>query len=165
MSPSGIIIGNKVTGALLAELIEGQVRPIRAYDVLGGEKTLAIGVPGAFTPVCTDQHVPALIRNAERLRRSGYDSLVCIVASDPFVTDAWARLVDPKRWIRFVSDGNLSFAKSLGLVTHEQSLFLGDRSERYMLTLRKGVIETIRVEKHLADYACTQPDDFVVDAA
>lgn len=162
---NAILVGNKITGALLAELVDGQIQPVRAYDVLGNGRTLAIGVPGAFTPVCTDQHVPALIRNAERLRRSGYDHLVCIVASDPFVTEAWSRIVDPKRWVRFVSDGNLSFAKSLGFVTHEQKLFLGDRSERYMLSMREGVIETVRVEKHLADYACTRPDDFIVDDA
>src|SRR5262245_25817121 len=102
-----ILVGNRITGALMAELVEGHVEPVRGYDVLGKGKTLAIGVPGAFTPVCTNQHVPALVKNAERLRRSGYEHLVCIVASDPFVTDAWARMVDPKRWIRFVSDGNL----------------------------------------------------------
>lgn len=70
--------------------------------------------------------------------------------------------MDPAGKIRFVSDGNLHLAKALGLSTHDQKLFLGDRSERYMLTVRNGSIETVRVEAHLADYACTRPEDVVV---
>ncbi len=158
-----ILTGSRISDAMLAELIEGQIRPIRAYDVLGPGRTIAIGVPGAFTPTCTDQHVPGLVNNAEKLHRSGFDHLVCIVAGDPFVTSAWAKIVDPKACVRFVSDGNLSFARSLGLVSHEQKLFLGDRSERYMLIVRDGAIETVRVEKDVADYSCTRPDPFVID--
>lgn len=158
-----ILVGLKIPGALLAELVDGQVMPVRAYDLMGNGRTLAIGTPGAFTPVCSEQHVPGLIANAERLRKSGFQSLVCIVASDPFVTHAWAKVVDPEQRIRFVSDGNLNFAKALGLVTHEQKLFLGDRSERYLLSVRDATIETVRVEQHILDYTCTMPDDLVLN--
>jgi peroxiredoxin len=157
------LTGMRVPGSLVAELIGGEIVPLRAYDVLGKGRTLAVGVPGAFTPVCTERHVPGLVANAERLRRSGYDHIVCIVAGDPFVTDAWARQMDPKRWIRFISDGNLNLAHALGLATHEHKLFLGDRSERYMLIIDKGTIETVRVEKQITDYSCTRAEAFVID--
>lgn len=157
------LAGTYVPPALVAELIDGQIVPVRAHDVVGRGKTLVIGVPGAFTPVCTERHVPGLVNNAERLRRSGYDNLVCVVASDPFSTEAWARQVDPKRWVRFVSDGNLNLCRAMGLVTHEQKFFLGDRSERYMLIVQNGVIETARVEKQISDYSCTRPDAFVIE--
>lgn len=157
------LVGMRVPGALVADLVDGQINSLRAYDVLGKGRTLAIGVPGAFTPVCTERHVPGLVANAERLRRSGYDNIVCIVASDPFVTAAWARQVDPKNWIRFVSDGNLNLAHALGLTTHEHKLFLGDRSERYMLIIDNGTIETVRVEKQITDYSCTRAEAFVID--
>ena len=157
------LVGTYMPPALVAELIDGQVVPVRAHDVMGRGKTLAIGVPGAFTPVCTERHVPGLVLNAERLRRSGYDNLVCIVASDPFTTHAWAKQLDPKGWIRFVSDGNLNLCRAMSLVTHEQRLFLGDRSERYMIIAVNGVIETVRVEKQIADYSCTQTDPFVIE--
>lgn len=157
------LVGSRVSGALVAELVNGEIMPVRAYDVLGKGRTLAIGVPGAFTPVCTERHVPGLVANAERLRRSGYDHIVCIVASDPFVTDAWARQMDPKRWIRFVSDGNLNLAHAMGLTTHEHKLFLGDRSERYMLIIDNGTIETVRVEKQITDYSCTRSEAFIIE--
>ncbi|MFT3723456.1 MAG: peroxiredoxin [Hyphomonadaceae bacterium] len=156
------LVGDRLPSALLAELIDGQVVSARAYDVLGQGRTLAIGVPGAFTPTCSDQHVPGLVNNADRLRRSGFDHLVCIVASDPFVTHAWSKVVDRGRKVRFVSDGNLYFARALGLTSHEQKLFLGERSERYLMVARSGIIETVRVEAHIASYTCTQPDDLVL---
>lgn len=157
------LAGTYVPPALVAELIDGQIIAMRAHDVMGRGRTLAIGVPGAFTPVCTERHVPGLVDNAERLRRSGYDNLVCFVAGDPFVTEAWARQLDPKRSVRFVSDGNLNLCRAMGMVTHEQKLFLGDRSERYMLVAQNGVIETVRVEKQITDYRCTRPEAFVIE--
>lgn len=160
-----ILVGMHIPGAMVAELIDGQIVPHRAYDVIGRGRTLLVGVPGAFTPVCTERHVPGLVSNAERLRRSGYDNIVCMVASDPFVVNAWAKMVDPRRWIRFISDGNLNFCRALGLATHEQKLFLGDRSERYLLVIEKGVIQTVRVETQITDYSCTRADSFVIESA
>lgn len=156
------LVGLRIPGALLAKRVDGQVKPVRAYDVMGNGRTLAIGAPGAFTPVRSEQHVSGLVANADRLRRSGFHRLVCIVASDPFVTHAWAKVVDPEQKIRFVSDGNLNCAKALGCVTHEQRLFLGDRSERYLLSVRDTTIETVRVELNIANYSCTMADDLVI---
>jgi peroxiredoxin len=157
------LLGMRVPGAMVAELEDGHVNPLTAHDVLFRGRSLVIGVPGAFTPLCTERHVPNLVQSAERLRRSGFDHLVCFVASDPFVTQAWQRVVDPKGWIRFVSDGNLNFCRALGLNTHEQSLFLGDRSERYLMIVQDGIIEKVRVEQRITDYSCTRPSDFVLE--
>lgn len=150
--------------AMLAELIDGEIRPINAQAAFGRGTPLVVGVPGAFTPVCHEQHVPALVRRADELRMQGYTMLACIVASDPFVTAAWAKIVDPEGKIRFFSDGNLDFARSLNLVVDERELFLGKRSERYMLAVRDGVITASRIEQHITDYICTKPEEFVVDA-
>jgi peroxiredoxin len=121
-----------------------------------------IGVPGAFTPVCSEEHVPGLVANADKLRKWGFRQIVCIVASDPFATDAWAKLMDPQGKVRFVSDGNLDFAREFGLIVHEHKLVLGDRSERYLFAVRDGVIEVFRLEQRITDYSCTASDDFVL---
>ena len=163
LATRNILVGMRMPEAMVAELIDGQLVPRRACDVVGRRRTLVVGVPGAFTPVCTERHVPGLVANAAQLRRSGFDNIVCVVASDPFVMDAWSKSVDPERSIRFVSDGNLNLCRALGLVTHEQELFLGDRSERYMLVVQNGVIEALRVETKITDYSCTRPDAFVVE--
>lgn len=157
------LVGMRVPTARVADLVDGQIVPLMACDVLGKGRTLVIGVPGAFTPICTERHVPGLVANAERLRRSGYDNIVCVVASDPFVTSAWARQVDPNGAIRFVSDGNLHLAYALGLTTRQHKLFLGDRSERYMLIIDNGLIETVRIEKQITDYSCTRADILIIE--
>jgi glutaredoxin/glutathione-dependent peroxiredoxin len=162
-SSRDMIIGRKIPAAMLAELVDGEIVPIRACDLLGRGHVLAVGVPGAFTPVCSEQHLPNLVSNADKLRRSGFDHLVCVVAGDPFVTQAWSRVVDPSGRIRFVSDGNLNLARALGLNIREHKLFLGERSERYMLSIRNNTIETVRVEQQIVDYSCTRTDEFVLD--
>jgi peroxiredoxin len=113
--------------------------------------------------VCSEKHLPSLVRNADRLRQAGVGQLVCVVTSDPWSVDAWTKVVDPARKVRFVSDGNLSFTRALGLSTHEPKLFIGERSERYMLTVRNGAIESARIEDHIANLVCTEPDDFVLE--
>lgn len=157
------LVGQRLPSVRLGEMIDGQMRTVRALDVLGSGSAVIVGMPGAFTPVCSGRHLPSLVQNADRLRASGAAHVVCIVTSDPWSTDAWARIIDPQRKVRFLADGNLSFARALGLTTHEPRLMLGERSERYMLTVRDGAIESARVEETVHDVSCTNIDDFVLE--
>ena len=163
LATRNILVGMRMPEAMVAELIDGQLVPRRACDVVGRRIRWSLACRAPSPPSARSAHVPGLVANAAQLRRSGFDNIVCVVASDPFVMDAWSKIVDPERSIRFVSDGNLNLCRALGLVTHEQELFLGDRSERYMLVVQNGVIEALRVETKITDYSCTRPDAFVVE--
>lgn len=158
------LVGARIPAVRLGELVDGQVRAVRANEAFGSGPAVIVGMPGAFTPVCTQRHLPSLLQNAARLRQSGFAHVVCVVASDPFATDAWRQAMDPAGRVRFLSDGNLSMARALGLLTHAPRLFLGECSERYMLTTRDGVIDSARVEDDLLDLSCTDPDELVLDA-
>ena len=116
-----------------------------------------IGIPGAYTPICADRHVPELVRDADRLRAAGFDMIGCIASNDPFVLQKWTREIDPQGKICFLSDGNLEFAAALGLLQTEESLFLGTRSERYALTIEGGFIKRLKVEASIFDVKCTSP--------
>jgi glutaredoxin/glutathione-dependent peroxiredoxin len=120
-------------------------------------------MPGAFTPICAGRHLPSLLKSADRLRAGGVSEVACIVTSSPFAVDAWAKVADPARKIRFLSDGNLSFSRALRLTTHEADLFMGECSKRYLLTVRDGAIEVVRVEESILDMSCTDPDELVLD--
>jgi 2-Cys peroxiredoxin 5 len=137
----------------------GALQTIEAAQVFAKERVVTIGVPGAFTPICTKQHVPDFIRNAERLKNSGFSKLVCIAANDPFVLDEWARQLDPNREIQFLADGNLSFSRSLGLASKMPSLLLGERSERFMMITQDGVIQHFRIEPNVLTFSCTRAED------
>lgn len=159
------LIGQRLPSVRLGEMIDGDMRTVRAIDALGAGSAVIVGMPGAFTPVCSSRHLPSLVQNADRLRASGAAHVVCIVTSDPWSTDAWAKIIDPQGKVRFLADGNLSFARALGLTTHEPRLMLGERSERYMLTARDGVIESARIESSIFDVSCTNVDEFVLEEA
>jgi len=159
----GELVGARLPQTQLCEVVEGQLRVLEAARILGRGLVLLVGMPGAFTPICAGRHLPSLLKSADRLRAAGLTEIACIVTSSPFAVDAWAKAADPARKVRFLSDGNLSFSRALGLTTHEADLFMGDCSKRYLLTVRDGAIETVRVEETILNLSCTDPDDLVVD--
>jgi peroxiredoxin len=128
MSP--ILNGSRVPAVLLARLENNTIRTISTEKLFAYGQAVVMGIPGAFTPICTQRHIPEFVQNAERLTAAGYSHLVCIAPNDPFVLDAWARRVDPLSKIEFYSDGNLEFARSLGLLEQVSHLYLGWRSSR-----------------------------------
>jgi len=157
------LVGQRVPAVRVGEMVDGQLRTVRMPELIGMGSAVIVGVPAAFSPVCSEKHLPSLVRNADRLRQAGVGQLVCVVTDNPWAIDAWAKVVDPAHKVRFLSDGNLSFTRALTVSTHEPKYFLGERSERYMLTVRSGLIESVRVEDHIANISCTEPDDFVLE--
>lgn len=153
------LIGKRVPRVELGILQKGNVQRVNARQVFAKGRIVAIGVPGAYTPICTTQHIPDFVQNADRLMNSGYAKLICIAGNDPFVLDEWARQLDPKRKILFLADGNLAFARGLGMTTELNSLFLGERSERFMLITKNGEIEHFRLEPNVLTYSCTRAED------
>jgi peroxiredoxin len=157
MSP--ILNGSRVPAVPLARLENNGIRTVSAGKLFAYGQAVVMGIPGAFTPVCTQRHIPEFMQSAERLTAAGYSHLVCIVPNDPFVLNAWARRVDPQSKIEFYSDGNLEFSRALGLLEQVSHLYLGWRSSRYLMVTSDGVIQRLRVEKDAVDYHCTRPQD------
>jgi peroxiredoxin len=161
--PHSKLVGARLPQVRLCEMVEGQQRVVRASELFGCGRAMLVGMPGAFTPICSEKHLPSLVRNADRLREACFREIACIVTSNPFAVDAWAKVADPQRKVRFLSDGNLAFTRALGLATHEPRIFLGECSERYLLTARDGAIESVRVEESILNLSCTDPDEFVLE--
>ncbi len=159
------LIGTRVPLVRVGEMVDGHLLSVRASDVVARGRSIIVGVPAAFSPVCSGKHLPSLVRNVDRLLQSGFEQVICVVSSDPYATEAWAKTVDPARRIRFLADGNLHLTRALGLQTHEPKMFLGECSQRYMLMVRDGVIESARVEEGLMELSCTDPDNFVLEDA
>lgn len=154
MSP--ILNGSRVPAVMLGRLDGKAVRSVSTAKLFAYGQAVIMGIPGAFTPVCTRRHIPEFVQSADRLTAAGYSHLVCIAPNDPFVLQTWARQVDPKGKIEFYSDGNLEFSRALGLLEQVSHLYLGWRSTRYLMVTSDGVIQRLRVEKDVMDYQCTQ---------
>lgn len=159
---SPILIGGKVPEVWLGELHQGSVRRAFLPSLVQSGKAIMVGVPGAFTPVCSREHVPDFVLQAHRLRASGFETILCVVANDPFAVDAWAKQVDPEGKIRFVSDGNLDLATELGVKMRDTELFLGTRAQRYLMLTLDGIIQRFTVEKSILAVTCTRARDSYV---
>jgi 2-Cys peroxiredoxin 5 len=149
----GVITGGRVPDVELAYLSGDEIVSVSTSDLFANVKSVVIGIPGAYTPVCANQHIPDLLHSIDKLKTAGFDLLVCIAPNDPFVLDAWSKAVDPQAKIRFLSDGNLDFCNALGLSAVHRKLHLGRRPERYMLTIHDGVIQRLKVERSI--FSCT----------
>jgi len=156
-------VGKRVPPIGLGVLVGEEIQARSLEQLVAGRRAVIIGVPGAFTPVCTEQHVPGLINGAERLKASGIDLLICIAPNDPWTIRAWARQVDPGRKLMFLSDGNLSLAKALGTTIRDMDHFMGLRTRRYLLQTRDAVIQRLTVESSPLALSCTRAQDVFLD--
>lgn len=159
----GAAVGARAPEALLAEIVRGQVAVLDTNDLFRNGRAVILGVPGAFTPLASQQCVPELVRNADALHASGYHTLVCVAPESPWVVRKWADELDPKGRIRFLSDGNLAWTSALGLLTRDADGFLGECPKRYLLSLHDGVIEHLRVDSHSAPVVRASGDVFMLD--
>jgi peroxiredoxin len=152
-----IINGGPVPKALLGQVQGTSLRVFYADQLFAYGRAAVVGIPGAFSPICTKRHLPEFIQSAEQLTAAGFSHLVCIAPNDPFVLQAWAQQIDPQSRIEFYSDGNLEFAGALGLRRNVPQLFMGWRSPRYLMVVADGVIQRLFVEKEIGSYKCTRP--------
>lgn len=155
-------VGQRVPDAMLAEMRDGVPAPVHTEALFSGRAAVVLGVPGAFSPVCSQRHLPDFIANAERLKASGLGHLFCIAPNDPWVLEQWARQIDPEGKVRFLSDGNLDFTRRMGLQARHEHLHLGDRSQRYTMIVRNAVIEKLAVESNILDYTCARSSELVL---
>ena len=110
-------------------------------------KTIALfAVPGAFTPTCSNQHVPGYVAQADALKAAGVDEIWCLSVNDAFVMGAWARDQKTANKVRMLADGDAAFAKATGLTLDLNGKGLGLRSNRYSMLVKDGKVASLNVE-------------------
>lgn len=121
-------------------------KPITAAEVFKGKTVALFAVPGAFTPTCSARHLPSFRDKAEELKAKGVDLIACTAVNDVFVMGAWAKDQHTDEKILMLSDGNGAFAKALGLTFDGSRFGMGERSQRYSMIVRDGVVAELNVE-------------------
>lgn len=121
-------------------------RQVFSREVMGVGRVVLFAVPGAFTPGCSQVHLPGYVERAHELAALGVDRVVCLAVNDAWVMDAWARSQDVGDAILMVSDGNAEFTEAMGLARSGGSMGMGTRSKRYAAVLTDGVIQRLDVE-------------------
>lgn len=118
---------------------------ISTGELFAGKRVVLFAVPGAFTPGCSNTHMPGFVINADDILAKGVDTLACMSTNDAFVLDAWQKDQNAQR-ITMLADGNVEFTKALGLELDATGGGMGIRSKRFALIADDGVVEYLGVD-------------------
>jgi len=141
-----ISVGDSIPDVKLMTMTDEGPRPVQSGDVLGKGKVVLFAVPGAFTPTCSDHHLPGFVLRADDLRAKGVDAVACIAVNDVFVMGAWGQVQNTGDSVLMLADGNGDFAAEMGLEMDGSGFGLGTRSQRYAAILEDGVVTELMVE-------------------
>jgi peroxiredoxin 5 len=117
-------------------------------------KVVIFGVPGAFTPGCSNTHLPGYVEHADDLHRKGIDQIACVAVNDAFVMDAWGKAKGATGKVRMLADPNAQFTKALGLDVQSANLG-GTRSKRYAMVVEDGRVTRLEVEPDGFGLSCS----------
>lgn len=116
-------------------------------EVFAGKTVALFAVPGAFTPTCSARHLPGFRDAAGALKAKGVDLVACTAVNDHFVMNAWAKDQGTGDSIMMLADGSGAFARALGLDVDYSKFGMGQRSRRYSMLVKDGVVEQLNVEE------------------
>ena len=141
-----ISVGDRIPDVTLRTMTGDGPAAIQSADVLGTGKVVLFAVPGAFTPTCSDHHLPGFVLRADDLAAKGVDTIACISVNDPFVMGAWGEAQGTDGKVLMLADGNGEFAAEVGLELDGSGFGLGTRSQRYAAIIDDGVVTELMVE-------------------
>jgi peroxiredoxin len=140
-------------------------KPMTTAKVFGGKKIALFAVPGAYTPTCSNAHMPGFVNRVGELKAKGFDAIACTSVNDAFVLSNWAKATGADGKIMMLADGSADFAKKIGLEIDLTARGLGVRSKRYAMAVDNGVVKILNVEdappqhdKSSAETLCSMVD-------
>ena len=137
--------GDPLPEATMHVMRDGRPQKVTTGELFGGKKVALFAVPGAFTPTCSQAHLPGYVVHADEFRAKGVDSIVCVSVNDAFVMDAWGKDKNADALV-MAGDGNGEFTAALGLEMDGSGFGLGTRSQRYAMIVDDGVVTKLAVE-------------------
>ncbi len=122
-----INVGDTIPEATLMQLTEKGPAPVKTVDFFKGRKVVLFALPGAFTPTCSNQHLPGFVQKADDLKAKGVDEIACLSVNDAFVMGAWGKAQGAEGKVTMLGDGNAEFTKKLGLDFDGSGFGMGTR--------------------------------------
>lgn len=120
--------------------------PVKVLDAARGKRIVIFAVPGAFTPTCSEKHLPGFVSRADEFRARGIDEIWCTAVNDAFVMGAWGREHGATGKVRMLGDGSADFAQATGLTVDLTARGMGVRSARYAMIVEDGVVKSLYQE-------------------
>ncbi len=148
MSFQGTIrVGERLPQAHLKGVGPDGVQDVDLQTFLKGRRVIIFGLPGAFTPLCSEKHVPSFLKHAKSFHQKGISQVICVSLNDVFVLRAWKRDLGTGDDIFFLADGNGEWVKKLGLTFDASAFGLGERAKRFAMVVEDGVCRLLETEK------------------
>jgi peroxiredoxin len=147
-----IKIGDHVPEATLYESVEfGEAcplspKPVSVAAATKGRRVVVFGLPGAYTPTCSAQHVPGYVQHYEQLKAKKVDEIWCVSVNDGYVMAAWGRDEKAMGKVRMLGDGSAEWTKKLGLEKDLTGAGMGLRMQRFSMLIDDGVVKQLNVE-------------------
>ncbi|MBC6983483.1 peroxiredoxin [Caulobacter sp. 17J80-11] len=138
--------GDKLPEATFMTMTGEGPKPMTTDEVFKDKTVVLFAVPGAFTPTCSARHLPGFVDSAADLKAKGVDAIACLSVNDAFVMGAWGENAGTGEDVLMLADGNGDFTKKLGLAMDASKFGMGERSQRYAMLVKNGVVEKLNVE-------------------
>jgi peroxiredoxin len=119
---------------------------IAASAYFAGRKILLFGLPGAFTPTCSEIHLPGYIAKEKELRAAGVDAIACLAVNDPYVMAAWGEAAGATGKVDLLADGNGDLTRARGFEVDRTASGMGQRCRRFAALIDDGVLLMLAVE-------------------
>ncbi|MDN5928413.1 MAG: peroxiredoxin [Hyphomicrobiales bacterium] len=141
-----IKVGGKLPEATFKTMTEDGAKDLTTDDIFAGKKVVLFAVPGAFTPTCSNNHLPGYLENHDAIIARGVDQIAVVAVNDHHVMGAWARFTGGEGKILYLADGNGDFIRKLGLETDLSKGGLGLRSQRFSMIVEDGTVKALNIE-------------------
>ena len=142
-----IQVGDRIPNVTLRTVAAGREREVSTDELFRGKRAVLFAVPGAFTPTCSDYHLPGFVEHADDIKGKGIDLIACVAVNDHFVMEAWGKARDVGDKILMLADGNGDFARALGMDNDSSRFGMGTRSRRYAALVEDGVVKALNIDQ------------------
>ncbi len=141
-----IQVGDTIANVNLKTKTEQGIEDVNTAELFSNKKIVLFAVPGAFTPTCSEAHLPGFVVNLDAIIAKGVDTVACLSVNDVFVMDAWGKASNAEHLL-MLADGNAEFTKAIDLVLDGSGFGMGLRSKRYAMIVNNGIVEHIAVDE------------------
>ena len=125
----------------------GKATTKNLFELLEPKKIIIFGVPGAFTPTCSEQHLPGFLKLSDQIKQKGIDDIFCLSVNDKFVMQSWLLSYSDGNKIKGIADGNAEISQSLEVTSDKSSNFMGLRCTRFAMIVDNNAVIEIFIEE------------------
>ncbi len=140
-------MNKKIPSIKVPVIQKGITSMVILSDELKDKKVIIFGVPGAFTPTCSEKHMPSFIKLHKQLIDKGINNIYCLSVNDEYVMNAWLQSYSDGNKIIGIADGNGEVAKSFNLLVNKSSNYMGMRSTRFAMIVQDNIVQELFIEK------------------